>query len=167
MSKTRANTIHKQFHITPEMAEKFKNLAAEIGMSDSEILEAAVDLYYAQDVLPEHIIDGRLTQIQQQLTTMDRKLETLGGIFYQIMPYIFGILPPLPKNEVNADGNKYNPALDKGNEIFLKLIQGYRNQLKIHKISFVQNVWGDMLENLELTNVEKEKGDLFDRISSN
>lgn len=144
----------KRFHLKNKMIEQIKELSDEMGISETEVMENAFNLYYSQEVMPEHIVLGRMTQVQEQITTMDRKIETLAGIFYSIMPYIFGVLPPLPKNETTSDGHRFNPALDKGNDIFGKLIINYRNQVKTHKISFMQNVWADMQENLEMTNTD-------------
>ena len=116
--------------------------------------------------MPEHIVLGRLTQLQSQITSLDRKLETFAGIFYVVMPYILGVLPPLPKNEVDKDGKKFNPALDKGNEVFTKLITNYRNLMRGHKISFMQNVWADMQENLIFTH-PNVSGDSSERTAGN
>ena len=110
---------------------------------------------------------GRMSQIETQLLAIDRKLETFAGIFYMTMPYILGVVPPLPKNEVDKDGKKYNPALDKGNDIFMKLIINYRNQMKTHKISFMQNVWADMQEKLDMTNINAVSGEMFERATGN
>lgn len=152
MAKTDSSL--KRFHFRNRMIEQIKELSDEMGISETEVLENAFNLYYTQEVLPEHIVLGRITQMQEQITAADRKLETLAGIFYSIMPYIFGVLPPLPKNETASDGHRFNPALDKGNDIFGKLVINYRNQVKTHKISFMQNVWADMQENLEMTNTD-------------
>lgn len=152
MAKT--DSMLKRFHLKNKMIEQIKELSDEMGISETEVMENAFNLYYSQEVMPEHIVLGRMTQVQQQITTMDRKIETLAGIFYSIMPYIFGVLPPLPKNETTSDGRRFNPALDKGNDIFGKLVINYRNQMKTHKISFMQNVWADMQENLEMTNTD-------------
>lgn len=150
MAKTDSSL--KRFHFKNRMIEQIKELSDEMGISETEVMENAFNLYYTQEVLPEHIVLGRITQMQGQITAVDRKLETLAGIFYSIMPYIFGVLPPLPKNETASDGHRFNPALDKGNDIFGKLVINYRNQVKTHKISFMQNVWADMQEKLEMTN---------------
>lgn len=152
MAKT--DSIQKKFNFKKQMTDRIKELSDEMGISETEVMENAFNLYYTQEVLPEHIVLGRITQMQEQITAVDRKLETLAGIFYSIMPYIFGVLPPLPKNETASDGHRFNPALDKGNDIFGKLVINYRNQVKTHKISFMQNVWADMQENLEMTNTD-------------
>ena len=83
------------------------------------------------------------------------------------MPYIMGVLPPLPNNEIDKDGRKYNPALDKGNDIFTKIIRNYRNQMKTHKISFMQNVWADMQEKLDMTNINAASEVMFERATGN
>ncbi|CAM4259683.1 hypothetical protein [Treponema peruense] len=156
-----------------ELKDKhLRELAEEKGISKTQVLENALDLYYSQDVMPEHIVLGRMTQVQQKLELMDRKLETLAGIFYSIMPYIIGVLPPLPKNEVNAKGEKYNPALDKGNDVFNKLVINYRKQMQAHKISFMQNVWADMQEEIFFTHYgtegkDKIKVDIGERTAGN
>lgn len=147
----KTDSAQKKFNFTTTMIDQLSELAKEKGISETQVMENAFQLYYSQDVMPEHIVLGRMTQVQQKLELMDRKLETLAGIFYSIMPYFIGVLPPLPKNEVNSNGEKYNPALDKGNDVFSKLVINYRKQMQTHKISFMQNVWADMQEEIFFT----------------
>lgn len=157
------NSTQKKFNLTDVTLEQLQEIAGDEGCSETKVVEAAVALYYQKEIVPEHILMGRMSQLQSQLTAIDRKLETFAGIYYMTMPYILGVLPPLPKNEVNKDGRKYNPALDKGNDIFTKLVINYRNQMKTHKISFMQNVWADMQEKLDMTNINAASEDLFER----
>lgn len=147
----KAESTEKFFRFKKTMVEQLKELAKEKHISETQVIENAFQHYYLEEVMPEHILLGRMTQVQQKLELMDRKLETLAGIFYSIMPYFIGVLPPLPKNEVNANGEKYNPALDKGNDVFSKLVINYRKQMQTHKISFMQNVWADMQEEIFFT----------------
>ena len=161
------NSIQKKFNLDEQLVERIKELSEEEGCSETKIVENAVNIYYTKEILPEHILMGRMTQIGNQLLAIDRKLETFAGIFYMTMPYILGVVPPLPKNEVDKDGKKYNPALDKGNDIFMKLIINYRNQMKTHKISFMQNVWADMQEKLDMTNINAVSGEMFERATGN
>ena len=161
------DSVNKYFRLRNIVAEHLKDLAEEEACSETQIIENALNLYYSKEVMPEHIVLGRITQMQNQLTAIDRKLETFAGIFYLVMPYIFGVLPPLPKNEVDKDGRKFNPALDKGNDIFTKLIINYRNQMKTHKISFMQNVWADMQEKLDMTNINAASEVMFERATGN
>lgn len=156
----------KKFSFTKTMCEQLKEIAEEKGISETEVLESAFQTYYKQDVLPEHIIEARLNQVQHQMNMIDNKIETFSGLMYSIMPYIFGCLPPLPKNEINARGEKFNPAIMKGNDIFTKLVIQYRKEMKAHKISFVQSVWGDMQESIEYTNTDDE-GEVVERSSGN
>lgn len=160
------NAVDKRYRFTESMCEQIKELSEEKNISETKVLENAFNLYYTNEVMPEHIVLGRLTQLQSQITSLDRKLETFAGIFYVVMPYILGVLPPLPKNEVDKDGKKFNPALDKGNEVFTKLITNYRNLMRGHKISFMQNVWADMQENLIFTH-PNVSGDSSERTAGN
>lgn len=157
----------KTLRLDNKVLEHIKELADEEGCSETQVIENAVNVYYTKEILPEHILMGRMNQVQAQLTAIDRKLETLAGIYYMVEPYLIGVLPPLPKNEVDKDGKKYNPALDKGNDIFMKLIINYRNQMKTHKISFMQNVWADMQEKLDMTNINTVSGEMFERATGN
>ncbi|MBO4858790.1 MAG: hypothetical protein J5527_09765 [Treponema sp.] len=157
----------KKFRLDDDICNKIITLSNEEGCSQTEIIRHCVNFYYQKDVMPEHILMGRMNQIQSQLTAIDRKLETLAGVFYYTMPYILGVIPPLPKNETDSNGKKYNPALDKGNEIFSKLIINYRNQMKSHKISFMQNVWADMQESLNMTHINAASEDSFERSTGN
>ena len=161
------NCIQKNIRLKKLVAEHLRELSEEENCSETQIVENALNLYYSKEILPEHIVLGRITQMENQLTAIDRKLETFAGIFYMTMPYVLGVLPPLPKNEVDKDGKKYNPALDKGNDIFMKLIINYRNQMKTHKISFMQNVWADMQEKLDMTNINTVSGEMFERATGN
>ena len=161
------NCIQKNIRLKKLVAEHLRELSEEENCSETQIVENALNLYYSKEILPEHIVLGRITQMENQLTAIDRKLETFAGIFYMTMPYVLGVLPPLPKNEVDKDGKKYNPALDKGNDIFMKLIINYRNQMKTHKISFMQNVWADMQEKLDMTNTNTVSGEMFERATGN
>lgn len=145
------------------VAEHLKELSEEENCSETQVIENALNLYYSKEIMPEHIVLGRISQMESQLTAIDRKLETFAGIFYMTMPYILGVIPPLPKNEVDKDGKKYNPALDKGNDIFTKLIINYRNQMKTHRISFMQNVWADMQERLDMTHINAASEGMFER----
>lgn len=159
--------IQKNMRLRSIVAEHLKELAEEEACSETQIIENALNLYYQKEIMPEHIVLGRITQMENQLTAIDRKLETFAGIFYMTMPYILGVIPPLPKNEVDKDGKKYNPALDKGNDIFMKLIINYRNQMKTHKISFMQNVWADMQEKLDMTHINAASEGMFERATGN
>ena len=161
------NGVQKKFNFTDDFVNKLKMIAAEEGCSETQVLENAFNLYFTKDIMPEHILLGRMNQLQSQLTAVDRKLETFAGIFYMTMPYILGVLPALPKNEDDKDGKKYNPALDKGNDIFTKLIINYRNQMKTHKISFMQNVWADMQEKLDMTHINAASEGMFERATGN
>lgn len=161
------NCIQKNIRLKKLVAEHLRELSEEENCSETQIVENALNLYYSKEILPEHIVLGRITQMENQLTAIDRKLETFAGIFYMTMPYVLGVLPPLPKNEVDKDGKKYNPALDKGNDIFMKLIINYRNQMKTHKISFMQNVWADMQEKLDMTNINATTEGMFERATGN
>ena len=49
----------------------------------------------------------------------------------------------------------------------MKLIINYRNQMKTHKISFMQNVWADMQEKLDMTNINAVSGEMFERATGN
>lgn len=159
--------VQKNLRLNKTVAEHLKVLAEEEACSETQIIENAVNIYFSKEILPEHILMGRMNQVQAQINAIDRKLETLAGIFYQLQPYFIGVLPPLPKNEVDKDGRKYNPALDKGNDIFTKLVINYRNQMKSHKISFMQNVWADMQEDLHMTNINAIDGEAYERATGN
>lgn len=161
------DSVQKKFNLRTNVIEQIKTLSKEEACSETQIIENAVNIYYSKEILPEHILMGRMNQVQAQLTAIDRKLETLAGLFYQMQPYLIGVLPPLPKNEVDKNGRKYNPALDKGNDVFIKLVINYRNQMKTHKISFMQNVWADMQEQLDMTNINAASGEMFERAAGN
>lgn len=161
------DSVQKLFCLKKLTVARIKELAEENDTSETEIVEQAINYYYNMDAAPEHIILGRIGQVQSQLTTMDRKIETLAGIFYYSMPYIFGVIPPLPKNEVDKNGRKYNPAFDKGNDILMKIILNYRNEVKTHKISFMQNVWADMQEHLNMTEINNSNEGMYERATGN
>ena len=161
------DSVQKNMRLKKLVAEHLKELADEEGCSETQIVENALNIYYSKEIMPEHIVLGRMTQIENQLTAIDRKLETFAGVFYLTMPYIMGVLPPLPNNEIDKDGRKYNPALDKGNDIFTKIIRNYRTQMKTHKISFMQNVWADMQEKLDMTNINAASEGMFERATGN
>ena len=159
----KGDCIQKNMRLRKIVAEHLKELSEEENCSETQVIENALNLYYSKEIMPEHIVLGRITQMESQLTAIDRKLETFAGIFYMTMPYILGVIPPLPKNEIDKDGKKYNPALDKGNDIFTKLIINYRNQMKTHRISFMQNVWADMQERLDMTHINAASEGMFER----
>ena len=91
------DSVQKNMRIKKLVAEHLKELADEEGCSETQIVENALNIYYSKEIMPEHIVLGRMTQIENQLTAIDRKLETFAGVFYLTMPYIMGVLPPLPK----------------------------------------------------------------------
>lgn len=155
--------IPKRFNFTEQAEKQISELSEERGCTQTALILELLGKEYVHDIVPEHILMGRMNQLQAQITAIDRKLETLAGIYYMVMPYILGVLPPLPKNETNAKGEKYNPGLDKGNDIFTKLIINYRNQIKMHKISFMQNVWADMQENLNMTHINATDKEVYER----
>ena len=159
--------IQKNMRIKKLVAEHLKELSEEENCSETQIVENALNLYYSKEILPEHIVLGRITQMESQLTAIDRKLETFAGVFYLVMPVIFGCIPQLPKTEVDKNGRKYSPAIDKGNDIFTKILKNYRVQMKTHKISFMQNVWADMQENLDMTNINAASEGLYERATGN
>jgi len=147
-----------RLRVTEKMKKQITELAEEMNISQTQVIENAFMLYYSQDVMAEDIILGRMTQIQHQLTTLDRKVETLCGLLYTCLPYIFGTLPDLPKNVTNSDGTKFNPGYVKGHDVLEKLVKIYKKDWKTHKISFVQNIWADMQEEIEMSNMEAPKG---------
>lgn len=159
--------IQKNMRIKKLVAEHLRELSEEENCSETQIVENALNLYYSKEILPEHIVLGRITQMENQLTAIDRKLETFAGVFYLVMPIIFGCIPELPKTEVDKNGRKYNPAIDRGNDIFTKILKNYRVQMKTHKISFMQNVWADMQENLDMTNINAASEGLYERATGN
>ena len=57
---------------------------------------------------------------------IDRKLETFAGIFYITMPYILGVIPPLPKNEVDKDGSSV--TFSSSEVVFFSTFFGSTNQ---------------------------------------
>ena len=151
MAKTDSRA--KKFNFRETMLDQLKELAEEKGISETQVMENAFELYYSQDVMPEHIVLGRMTQLQQQLTVVDRKLETLAGICYSVLPYIFATLPPLPASTTDKDGTKHNLALERGIEIMQAHVRRYKQDMRKTKISFMQNVWADMQEELNMTNL--------------
>lgn len=151
--------IPLKIRVTETMKTQLVELADEMGISQNQVIENAFQMYYAQDVVSENIILGRMTQVQHQITLLDRKIETLSGMIYTVLPYILGTQPDLPKIEVDKNGNRSNPGLVKGYDILSKLISSYKKDWKTHKISFVQQIWADMQEDLQLTNNTPAKDD--------
>ncbi|WP_297647490.1 hypothetical protein [uncultured Treponema sp.] len=151
MGKT--NSVQKKFNLTESMCSQIKELALEQGISETQVVENAFSQYYRQEVMPEHIVLGRMTQLQQQLDVMDRKLETLAGLVYSTLPYFMAVLPPLPESITDKDGNRRNPQLQRGMQVFEAHIKRYRHDMKTMKISFMQNVWADMQEDLNMTQI--------------
>lgn len=158
--------IQKNMRIKKLVAEHLKELSEEENCSETQIVENALNLYYSKEILPEHIVLGRITQMESQLTAIDRKLETLAGVYYLVTPLILGSID-VPGTQTDDKGRKYNPALDKGNDIFTKILKNYRIQMKTHKISFMQNVWADMQENLDMTNINAASEGLYERATGN
>lgn len=160
------NGVVERIWFSELMDKQLNEIAEEQGLPKTKIIENAFSLYYKQDVMPEHIVLGRMTQMQQQLELMDRKLETLAGIFYTTMPYIIGVLPNA-ETKTDEKGKKYNPALEKGADVFGKLIINYRKQMQANKIGFMQKVWADMQEEIFYThygvNDETVKADSGER----
>lgn len=165
--KSDKKNVQLNFRVSKTMKEQIKELAEEMNISEAQVLENAFQLYYAQDVMPENIILGRMTQLQQEITTMNRKIETLAGIFYFTMPYILGVLPSLPKWEKDENGNVFNPALQKGQHSFEGIIKSYKKDMRTYKISFMQNVWADMQETLNMTHLDAVGMESNDRSSGN
>lgn len=155
--KNDSKTNRLNLRLNETMKKQLAELAEEMGISQNQVIENAFQLYYSQDVMTENIVLGRMTQLQQQITTLDRKVETFCGLMYSVLPYILGTQPDLPSSIVKKDGTKINPGLVKGEEIFDRLVMTYKKTWKAHKISFVQSIWADMQENLELTDNDTDR----------
>lgn len=154
------NCKEKKFRLSDLTLEHLNELAEEDGCSETKIVEQAINYYYTKEILPEHILMGRMNQLKEQFTVMDRKLETLSGLFYMLMPIFLGSLT-LPEDIKSGDKTSLtlDPLLEKGNNRFMKQIINYRRNIKAHKISFMQNVWMDTeAEHLNMTEMdEKDK----------
>jgi len=146
--------IKKNYYFPEDVCKKIEDLADEAGVSKTEAVIDAILMKYNSDIVDEHIILGRITQLQKKLDMMDKKMETFFSLIYYIIPYFLSIHPDLPKDKVESSN-----LLKKGAVKMKNLVTNFRKYLKVEKISFVQSVFGDSQETLEQTFIEESQGE--------
>lgn len=145
--------IRKEYNLPKDIIEKIEELADEAGVTNTEAVINAILYRYNADVMDEHIVLGRMTQLQKKLDYIDKKIETFSSLIYYIIPYFLAIHPDLPKDKTESTN-----LLNRGSQKMRNLVMKFRNWLKTEKISFVQSVFGDNQETLEQTYVEESQG---------
>ena len=146
-------TLLKKYNFPKEVCDKIEELAEEAGVTNTEAVINAILFRYNADVMDEHIVLGRITQMQKKLDYMDKKLETFSSLIYYIIPYFLAVHPDLPKDKTESTNQ-----LNKGSQKMMNLVMNFRKWLKTEKISFVQSVFGDSQETLEQTYTEESQG---------
>lgn len=141
----------KRFRFSEKEYSMIRELAEEKNISENQVMVNALELYYSDNVVPEHIILGRITQLEQKLGFMDKKIETFSSLMYYILPFIFAGLPDLPN-----DRSQSQLIIDKSAYRFKLMVQGFKNYQRKENISFVQSIWGDLQETLEETYKENK-----------
>ena len=86
---TKKETLLKKYNFPKEVCDKIEELAEEAGVTNTEAVINAILFRYNADVMDEHIVLGRITQMQKKLDYMDKKLETFSSLIYYIIPYFF------------------------------------------------------------------------------
>ena len=145
--------IRKEYNLPEDIVNKIEELANEAGVTNTEAVINAILFKYNADVMDEHSVLGRMSQLQKKMDYIDKKLETFSSLIYYIIPYFLAVHPDLPK-----DKNESTNQLNKGSQKMMNLVMNFRKWLKTEKISFVQSVFGDSQETLEQTYTEESVG---------
>lgn len=138
--------VRKDYNFPIEICKKIEELAEEKGVSNTEAVIDAVLFKYNADIVDEHILLGRMTQLQKKLDHIDKKVETISNLICFAAPYLLALHPKLPKDKTEA-----NLQLLESSKIFKDIVDSYRNWLKSEKISFMQSIFGDSQESLQQT----------------
>ena len=59
--------IRKEYNLPKDIIEKIEELADEAGVTNTEAVINAILYRYNADVMDEHIVLGRMTQLQKKL----------------------------------------------------------------------------------------------------
>ena len=76
--------VRKEYNLPEDIVNKIEELAEESGVTNTEAVINAILFRYNADVMDEHIVLGRITQMQKKLDYMDKKLETFSSLIYSI-----------------------------------------------------------------------------------
>lgn len=147
------NTVNKKYNFPEEICVMIEQLASETGVTNTEAVINSITFKYNSELIDEHIILGRITQLQKKLDQIDKKLETFTSLIYYIIPYFLAVHPELPK-----DKDESRIQLKKAAYQMSNMVKNYRKLLKTEKISFIQSVFGDTQETLEQTYMEQNLG---------
>lgn len=134
----------KSIRIKDATWKQAEELAAEKSVSVTKVIEEAIQLMYAQDVVDENIILGRLSIIEQNLRYMKTRDETAYKLINYLIEMIFCRLPDLP-NESDAK----RIIFEKNAKLMSQIYVSFRKKEQQEDISFMQSVFGDSQEVLE------------------
>ena len=144
------NCTRKVYNLPNHICEKIEQIANEGGITNTDAVIEAILFKYNCEVTDEHILLGRMTQIQKKMDYLDKKLETFSSLIYYLIPYFLAVHPDLPKDKQESANQ-----LDKAAQKMTNMVMNFRKYLKSEKISFVQSVFGDSQESLEQTYIDE------------
>ena len=144
------NSVRKVYNLPEHVCEKIEEMANESGVTNTDAVINAILFKYNNEVTDEHILLGRMTQIQKKLDYLDKKIETFSSLIYYLIPYFLAVHPDLPR-----DKQESATQLNKATQKMKNMVINFRKYLKSEKISFVQSVFGDSQESLEQTYIDE------------
>lgn len=144
------NFVRKVYNLPDHICQKIEEMASESGVTNTDAVINAILFKYNNEVTDEHILLGRMTQMQKKMDYLDKKVETFTSLIYYLIPYFLAVQPDLPK-----DRQESAIQLDKATQKMKNIVMNFRKYLKTEKISFVQSVFGDSQEVLEQTYIDE------------
>ena len=139
-------SMQKKFNLRKPVCSQIAELAEEKGVSETAVVEMAVNNYYSQDTFAENIILGRMSVLEKKFSNLDSKTDTFYRFIHFILPNIFSRMAPLPKDKGERD-----VVLGNGSKIMYNLLLLFRRDEKKNHLSYMQSVYGDSQETLEET----------------
>lgn len=87
-----------RYNIDNKIRQMLKELTAEEGASLSATVERAIREMYDRDTVDENIILARQATLERKMGYLDKKIETMAGLFIYTLPLLFAGLSQLPKD---------------------------------------------------------------------
>lgn len=141
------NSKVKTYHLSEQTCKQIDLLADESGESATSIVEQAVNYLYRKDVMPEHVIQARLSIIEMKLDRIEQKEEAFFSLSRFIMPYFIAALPDMfESKETTLMIN------DKGRKNYERLESLYKSLMVKNNLSFMREVFADLRSYLDLNN---------------
>ncbi|MCQ2601280.1 MAG: hypothetical protein MJ184_07950 [Treponema sp.] len=141
------NSKVKTYHLSEQTCKQIDLLADESGESATSIVEQAVNYLYRKDVMPEHVIQARLSIIEMKLDKIEQKEEAFFSLSRFILPYFIAALPDMFENkEATAMINT------KGRKNYERLESLYKTLMTKNNLSFMHEVFADLRTYLDLNN---------------